>query len=159
MKQIKILINDDDSGLEKRFSSLEKAISNKNDNSFIINELRDLRDKIDNKAEKTSNSFESKISKLDDRMSNVYKMMASKIESINKNNVNKNFKEIKNLFVNHSKQIVYKMQPKKQDNSRLEQKIDSVNNSLRNELVKRPIVVNNTTINEGSSSSIMPFAA
>lgn len=154
MRQIRILIGEDSSGINKKISSLKETIDKKNDNSFIMEELRNLKKFVSISKNKNENIMAAKLSMLDSRLATIFNMVSSKIDSID--NGSKSKDEIKELIANNAASLMKKIEEKKKNPS-LDKKLNKIENALEMALTQRPMTVLNTTINKGSN--IVPFSA
>lgn len=158
-KEIRIVINDDDSGLEKRFSSLEAAISKKNDNSFLLGEIRDLRKAVNERKDEDESMMCSKMKMLDDRLSSTFKMVSNRIDSMSSKLDDDRRGEIKDLIANNSKILVSKIEEGKNNHKEMmNKKMDAMENMLEQALSIRPNV-NNYVTNVSRGTSYMPYVA
>ena len=160
MREIKILINEDNADIEKRFSSLESAISRKNDNSFLINEIRDLRKLVNEKDKCNESLMSNKIGMLDNRLNSIFKIVSGRIENMSKKLDDNRSEEIKELITNNSKIMNSRIDESKNEYQRMmNKKIDAMENLLEKALAQRPQTnIYNTTSFE-SKPSYMPFVA
>jgi len=160
VREIKILINEDNADIEKRFSSLESAISRKNDNSFLINEIRDLRKLVNEKDKCNESLMSNKIGMLDNRLNSIFKIVSGRIENMSKKLDDNRSEEIKELITNNSKIMNSRIDESKNEYQRMmNKKIDAMENLLEKALAQRPQTnIYNTTSFE-SKPSYMPFVA
>ena len=159
MRQIKILIDEDNSAMDKRLSSLEAAISKKNDNSYLIEEIRDLRKSVNERKDENESVMCGKMKMLDDRLSSVFKMVSGRIDSMSSKIDDDRRGEIKDLISNNSKVLVSKIEEGKKDyKNQMNKKIDAMENMLEQALSIRP-QVNNYVTNVSRGQSYMPYVA
>lgn len=152
-KEINIVVRDDDSALQNRISSLEKALQKKNDNSFILNEIKSLRKLVDDTQDKTEDRMAFQLKQLDSRLGSIFKMVSSRIDDVSKNSDKTS--EIKELIAANSKTLMNKINSK--DVSSLKKNLENIENALEMALMTRPTIINTTHITRGSS--VVPFPA
>lgn len=156
MKEIKIVINEDNSELEKRFSELAKAISKKNDNSFLLNEIKDLRSLIHEKENREESQVGQKIRLLDSRLADMLKIVSSRMDDMNRSINRKD--DIRDLITSNSEVLKRKIDDsEKKSESKMNKLMGNLDNALTQALASRPTVINNTTFTRGSQ--VVPYPA